>query len=110
MKAIGYEGYQGPRLTRQEQLARMHRVIENELTEKQRRAVLGYYVDKKTMPELAREFGVCKSTVCRTIQRAEKRLRGNITSARRADENALIRECQMHSTNFSAGTSPASAD
>ena len=22
------------------------------------------------MPELAREFGVCKSTVCRTIQRA----------------------------------------
>ena len=47
MKAIGYEGYQGPRLTRQEQLARMHRVIENELTEKQRRAVLGYYVDKK---------------------------------------------------------------
>ena len=64
MKAIGYEGYQGPRLTRQEQLARMHRVIENELTEKQRRAVLGYYVDKKTMPELAREFGVCKSTVC----------------------------------------------
>ena len=70
MKAIGYEGYQGPRLTRQEQLARMHRVIE-----KQRRAVLGYYVDKKTMPELAREFGVCKSTVCRTIQRAERRLR-----------------------------------
>ena len=26
-------------------------------------------------PELAREFGVCKSTVCRTIQRAERRLR-----------------------------------
>lgn len=58
MKAIGYEDYQGPRLTRQQQIARMHRVIENELTEKQRRAVLGYYVDKKTMPELAREFGV----------------------------------------------------
>ena len=75
MKAIGYEDYQGPRLTRQQQIARMHRVIENELTEKQKRAVLGYYVDKKTMPELAREFGVCKSTVCRTIQRAEKRLR-----------------------------------
>ena len=75
MKAIGYEDYQGPRLTRQQQIARMHRVIENELTEKQKRAVLGYYVDRKTMPELAREFGVCKSTVCRTIQRAEERLR-----------------------------------
>ena len=59
MKAIGYEDYQGPRLTRQQQIARMHRVIENELTEKQKRAVLGYYVDRKTMPELAREFGVC---------------------------------------------------
>ena len=75
MKAFGYDDYQGPRLTRQQQIARMHRVIENELTEKQRRAVLGDYVDIKTMPELAREFGVCKSTVCRTIPRAEKRLR-----------------------------------
>ena len=33
MKAIGYDDYQGPRLTRQQQIARMHRVIENELTE-----------------------------------------------------------------------------
>ena len=75
MKAIDCEENLGPRLPRQQQLQRMHRVIELELTEKQRRAVLGYYVDKKTMPELAREFGVCKSTVCRTIQRAERRLR-----------------------------------
>lgn len=74
MKAIESDSYQGPRLPRQQQLQRMHRVIENELTEKQRRAVLGYYVEKKSMPELAREFGVCKSTVCRTIQRAERRL------------------------------------
>ena len=75
MKAIGYEDYQGPRLTRQQQLQRMRRVIDNELTEKQRRAVLGYYVERKNMPALAREFGVSKSTICRTIQRAEKRLK-----------------------------------
>lgn len=75
MKAIDYEGYQGPRLSRRQQLERMQRVIEQELTEKQRAAVLGYYVDKKTMPQLAREFGVNKSTVCRTIQRAERRMR-----------------------------------
>jgi len=75
MKAIGYEDYQGPRLTRQQQLQRMHRVIENELTEKQRRALLGYYIDRKNIPMLAREFGVSKSTICRTIQRAEKRLK-----------------------------------
>ena len=52
MKAIGYEDYQGPRLTRQQQIARMHRVIENELTEKQKRAVLGYYVDRKTPAQM----------------------------------------------------------
>ena len=75
MKAIGYEDYQGPRLTRQQQLQRMHRVIENELTEKQRRALLGYYIDRKNIPMLAREFGVSKSTICSTIQRAEKRLK-----------------------------------
>lgn len=75
MKAIDSEEYQGPRLPRQQQLQRMQRVIDHELTEKQRRAVIGYYIERKNMPELAREFGVCKSTVCRTIQRAEKRLR-----------------------------------
>ena len=75
MKAIDYEENLGPRLPRQQQLQRMRRVIELELTEKQRAAVLGYYVDKKSMPQLAREFGVNKSTVCRTIQRAERRLR-----------------------------------
>ena len=74
MKAIDYEGYQGPRLPRRLQLQRVHRVIEAELTEKQRRAVLGYYVDQKNIPQLAREFGVNKSTICRTIQRAERRL------------------------------------
>ena len=75
MKSIDYEGYQGPRLSRQQQLLRMQRVITLELTEKQRQAVLGYYIEKKSMPQLAREFGVNKSTVCRTIQRAERRLR-----------------------------------
>lgn len=75
MKAIGCEEYQGPRLSRQQQIARMHRVIDNELTEKQRRVVLGYYVDKKSMPELALQYGVCKSTICRTLQRAEQRMK-----------------------------------
>lgn len=74
MKAIEFEGYEGPRLSRQQQLRRLHRVIACELTEKQRRAVLGYYIDKKNIPQLAREFGVNKSTVCRTLQRAERRL------------------------------------
>lgn len=75
MKSIDYDGYQGPRMSRAMQLARVRNVLENELTAKQRRVLLGYYIEKKNMPQLAREYGVNKSTVCRTLQRAERRLR-----------------------------------
>ena len=75
MKNIGFEAYFGPRLDRATQIRRLRRVIDTELTEKQRSAVLGYYFEKKNIPQLAREYGVNKSTVCRTLQRAEKRIR-----------------------------------
>ena len=75
MKNIDYDGYLGPRMSRTMQLARVQNVLENELTAKQRRVLLGYYIEKKNMPQLAREYGVNKSTVCRTLQRAERRLR-----------------------------------
>ena len=51
------------------------RVMEAELTETQRQVLSGYYLEKKNIPQLARERGVNKSTVCRTLQRAERRLR-----------------------------------
>ena len=73
MKNIDYDGYLGPRMTRDVQRRRLQHVMENELTELQRRAVIGYYLEKKTMRELAQERGVNKSTVCRTLQRAERR-------------------------------------
>ena len=38
-------------------------------------SVCGYYLQKKNIPQLARERGVNKSTICRTLQRAERRLR-----------------------------------
>lgn len=75
MKTIDYDGFLGPRLSRSQQMQRLQRVIDHELTDKQRRAILGYYIRQKTMPQLAEEFGVSKSTVCRTIQRAERRIR-----------------------------------
>ena len=75
MKNIGYDGYEGPRLTREQQLRRLRRVMEAELTEKQRRMVEGYYLEHRNMVELARQYGVNKATVCRTLQRAEARLR-----------------------------------
>ena len=50
-------------------------MIDQELTELQRRTVEGYYLEKKSMSELAQERGVNRSTVCRTLQRAERRMR-----------------------------------
>ena len=75
MKNILYEGYLGPRLPREVQLKRVQRVIREELTDLQREALLGYYFQEKTMTQIAEERGVNKSTVCRTLHRAEEKLR-----------------------------------
>lgn len=75
MKNILYDGYQGPRLPREVQLKRVQRVIREELTQLQREAMLAYYFQEKTISQIARERGVNKSTVCRTLHRAENKLR-----------------------------------
>ena len=75
MKNILYEGYLGPRLPREVQLKRVQRVIREELTPLQREALIAYYFQEMTMEAIARERGVNKSTVCRTLHRAEQKLR-----------------------------------
>lgn len=75
MKHIVYEGYYGPRMPRSVLSNRVHSVMQRELTERQRYAVEQYYLENKTLAQIAAECGVNKSTVCRTLQRAEKRLR-----------------------------------
>lgn len=75
MKNIVFDGYQGIRLPREVQLRRVRSVIENELTPLQRETLMAYYFRRETIPEIARRRGVNKSTVCRTLQRAEQRLR-----------------------------------
>ena len=75
MKSTLYEGYLGPRMPREVALKRIQRVIREELTELQREALLGYYFQEKTMAQIAQERGVNKSTVCRTLHRAEEKLR-----------------------------------
>lgn len=75
MKSILYEGYLGTRLPREVQLKRVRRVIEEELTELQRQALTAYYFQRKTIPQIAAERGVNKSTVSRTLRRAEEKLR-----------------------------------
>lgn len=75
MRNIVYDGYRGPRMSPQLLMQRVQSVMENELTEKQRRVLHGYYFEEKNLPTLAAEFGVNKSSVCRTLHRAENRLR-----------------------------------
>lgn len=75
MKSIRYDGYCGPWMSRSMQKKRVANVIANELTAHQKRVVLGYYYEHKTITQLAQEFGVNKSTVWRTLRRAEDRMR-----------------------------------
>lgn len=75
VKNILYEGYLGPRLPREVQLKRVKMVIESELSELQRHTLLAYYIHRQTIPQIARERGVHKSTVSRTLKRAEANLR-----------------------------------
>ena len=63
------------RIPREQQVRRIRAVIRQELTELQRDTILAYYFENKTQLQIARERGVNKSTVSRTLHRAEARLR-----------------------------------
>ena len=75
MKNTLFEGYLGPRMPREVQLQRVRKVIEQELSECQRKTLIAYYYRQLTIPQIAQEQGVNKSTVCRTLHRAEDRIR-----------------------------------
>ena len=75
MRNILYEGYQGIRLPREVQLKRVQRVIREELTPLQREALIAYYFQEQSITQIAEERGVNKSTVSRTLHRAEDKLR-----------------------------------
>ena len=51
------------------------RALQEDVTEKQRQALLLYYADGLNMRESGERLGVDKSTVSRTIKRGEARLR-----------------------------------
>lgn len=75
MKNTLYDGYLGPRLPRKMQLERVQRVISEELTPIQRQTLTDYYFNRLTIPQIARQRSVHKSTVSRTLHRAEDKLR-----------------------------------
>lgn len=75
MKNTPYDGYLGPRLPREVQKKRLEQVIREELTQREREVLLTCYYGGKTQAALARELNVNKSTVCRTLKRAQTKLR-----------------------------------
>ncbi len=75
MRNIQFDGYLGPRLPRHVQLQRIQRVIQEELTELQRQTIVAYYFQELSIPQIATERGVNKSTISRTLHRAEDKLR-----------------------------------
>lgn len=63
-----------PELPRQLQLKRLQAVIEEVLTPAQREILLDYYYRQKRISHIARDRGVHRSTVWRTLGRARKNL------------------------------------
>ena len=61
------------------QLQRIRRAIEEVLTPLQRQTLLSYYIHGRTIPQIAEERGICKSSVSRTLKRAEENLRRYLT-------------------------------
>jgi len=57
------------------QIKRVNRVIAEELTPVQREILLAYYIENKKICRIAEDRGVQKSTVSRTLKRAERKLR-----------------------------------
>ena len=75
MRNTRFERNFGTNLPREVQLQRLHRAVREELTPAQRDTLLAYYFEDRTMEEIARLRGVNRSTVWRTLKRAEKNLR-----------------------------------
>ena len=79
MRNILYDSKFGLELPREVQIRRILRVMEEELTENQRSYLSAYYFDEQSPSQIARRFGVNRSTVLRTLQRAETRIRRHLT-------------------------------
>ncbi len=74
MRNIHFEDTASIRLPQKLQQQRLNRVIQEALTPLQRDVLLAYYFQGQNIPEIAKQRGVNKSTVCRTLHRAEQKL------------------------------------
>lgn len=62
-------------MNREMAMERIRNVIREELTDLQREVLIAYYFQDETITQIARQRGVNKSTVSRTLHRAEQKLR-----------------------------------
>ena len=74
MRNIPYDDTTGLELPKEIQLRRMQRVMEAELTPPQKEVLMLYYFEELRPAEIARIRGVNRSTITRTLRRAEQRL------------------------------------
>ena len=77
MKNTPYKSLFDP--SKSTQMQRIRRAIEKVLTPLQRETLLSYYIHGGSIPKIAEERGVCKSSVSRTLKRAEENLRRYLT-------------------------------
>lgn len=75
MKNTRSEKYAALGLTKQDQSRRLRRILQEELTDLQRETLFAYYFEKKTIPQIAAERDVGNSTICRTLHRAEEKVK-----------------------------------
>lgn len=75
MRNIRYDRDMGLNLPREVQIRRLLRVMEAELTPRQKQVLSLYFFEEKRPAEIARELGVHRSTALRTLRRAETRVR-----------------------------------
>lgn len=61
--------------TRKKAITTIHKIMENELTEKQREYITAYYIDGEKQQAIADRYGVHNSTVSRVIQAGMRKLK-----------------------------------
>lgn len=74
MKNTLFENPLWKQIPREQQMRRIKEVIREELTELQRYTLVAYYFEDRSILQIAEERSVNKSTVLRTLRRAETKL------------------------------------
>lgn len=74
MTNIPYKKKEAIQLPNALQRQRVHRVIQEKLTQAQREVLFAYYFQELTLSEIARYRGVSKSTVWKILHRAEQQI------------------------------------